>query len=215
VEINLIDQIVLFARLGERLIIVLVILVACVLFMRAYRDKIQRIDLNVDTGGTNAGLIASFSMPVFLLLILIVFAFISFSNPVHYERQGSAIIVEGIQSDNDVSDPSDITIKFNGVAGTPDEAREWIRSLGVLGEALGDLDVLRQDGTLTEPRALDAIEQTRLSAGTIARLRLALLDSLYPNGTRKNCLLYALPGNNDPPSAECLDYVEDYRRGLE
>lgn len=210
------DIIVLIARLGERAAIVFLVLVTSILFMRVYRDRIQQIDLNVDAGDTKSRLVATFSMPVFLLLTLVVFAFVAFSNPVRYERISSA--GDANESEKQVPDPGSngsVKIGFVGIAGTVDEQREWVGALGAVGESLAKLDLSRQDGLIDDPQALAAIERAFLVSGDIVMLRLALLDELHPEGNpQQNCLQFTRPGA-EPPNESCASYVEDYQRGLQ
>lgn len=203
------------ARLSERFIIVAIILLTCLLLMRVYRDKIQKIDLNLDTGTTKGGIVASFSMPVFLLLALVAFAYLAFAHPVHYERT----INQPGNGAPDV-DPSDVSqpnsnIVWNGFGGSEDEIRKWVRALAVLDRSISELNDLKSAGLLQGESVNAAIEQAFIQGQELAPLRNSLLDELHPEGNPlQNCRQFIINRDRNP-SEQCAAYVEDYLLGVE
>lgn len=210
-----IDLLVLVARLGERLVIVTLVLMICVLLMRVYRDKIQKVDVNLNTGSAKAAFVASFSMPIFLLLVLVFFAFLAFSNPVRYSRTIGQVTAETPKALEDVgTSQGSIKVEFNGFGGSQDEVRNWLTGLAKVGAAVGQLNDIRAMGELEDVGAIQAIESAFFHSTDLARLRLALLDTLHPEGNlRQNCLQYVGPSSSSP-SPICKGYVEDFMLGV-
>lgn len=212
-SIDALDQIVIFARLGERFFITALILISCVFLMRVYRGRIQAIDFNMDTKAAKLGLAASFSMPVFLFLILVIFSFVAFSNPTHYTRTSSNGEQTGGEEKNATKTESS---GFVGLASTEEEIREQIRSLGMIGSAAAELGKLKRDGLIDQPKAISATEQIFSATKPLVGLRLALLEQLHPKGNlRQNCSQFLNANSTVVPTLACEAYVEDYRLGLE
>lgn len=82
------DFIVLF-RIGERLTLTLVVLVVSAIVMVGFWRTVQRIDL---TEGGKLGVAGSFafSTPVFVLLTIVGYAYVSLSAPINVTQGGNA-----------------------------------------------------------------------------------------------------------------------------
>lgn len=100
-------------RLAERALLTTTILIVAIVIMIAFWKRVQRVqlELNRDDNVLKADVV--FIMPVFLLLALILFAFVSFSSPIEASSIGTE--VKGTESDDH---PQSRGSSFNGIFGT-------------------------------------------------------------------------------------------------
>ena len=91
-EIEIYDATIV-TRMSERILITIIIISISVILMVAFWKRVQRIQFEIlqKEAGAKADII--FAMPVFLLLVLVLFAYVSFSSPV------------GITKDSKISNP--------------------------------------------------------------------------------------------------------------
>ncbi|RMA41452.1 hypothetical protein [Rhodophyticola porphyridii] len=176
-------------RVAERAFIFLFVIILCGILVWAYRKAVQRIDFNISADKVGAGGVVVLAMPVFLLLVMVGFSYIVFSQPVTVRSLSGIELNEpdkanGEEQENDANDgdarpssaPTTMTREIEGMlvlpAGSALSPHQVIASLGIIQDHLAD-------------DSSDDIETRRRvsSAARILEVHLGdLMDAVYGDG---------------------------------
>ena len=144
-------------RVGERVVISLVVIVLALVVSVAFWRSLQRVDFSVSREKLSAAGNVVLATPVFALLALIGLAWVSFSNPISVTVPGAGATADG---DVDVAQGGGFKAtafvgpaaeRADAAAMTRIAAAEWLRSLNCIAEAAGDLSP-RETAALAELR---------------------------------------------------------------
>ena len=134
-----IENFAIFYRLGERGLLTLSVLIVAVVVMVAFWRRVQRISIEVTKDETIYKADLIFVMPVFLLLALIGFSYVSFSSPINVAATRS---VQGPGTEAEVVEQT----VFNGfIDRDPSMQKIMLTSLHNLVEAAEDDTSMRRD----------------------------------------------------------------------
>jgi hypothetical protein len=141
-------------RIGERIAISLVIIAVSLVVTRGFWKSIQKVDFTLGQGGVTGGGTLVLATPVFALLALIGFAWVSFSHPVSVTVPHAAGMVQA-EAATAVSLIGAVTERPPVVdeAFQRGEAERQIQSLNCLAQ---------QGGASVSPRDVDALAAVKL-----------------------------------------------------
>lgn len=197
-------------RLVERLILTFVVLGTAVVLMAAFRKSVERIRFQTEEK-VNLSADIVMATPIFALLVVVAYAYVSYRHPVTFDVQATASLVSaegtnGAQTGAEQvaqSDPRTVTsMSLSGLA--PDKARpadvEKAR-----GDALGRVKAL--NCLLDEAPDVDPRMQDAAVAAKVALLTDPLVWNRSAWGSPAILRLWAL-GIGDPPPAELVQAFE-------
>lgn len=146
------DQLLLYtwiARMVERATLSIAIVLMALLLTIILWKKIQSIDFSIAREEGQISTSVTFAMPVFLLLTLILFAYISFSHPISVTRENSELA--GAMHENGEVGSSRPSSKFVTVGFTPseDERLDASMALNALTKVSQDLQRALQQGSVS------------------------------------------------------------------
>lgn len=165
-------------RMVERAIVFIFVTGLCVVLVIAYRKAVQRLDFNVAADKVGAGGTFIMAMPVFLLLVMVGFGFIVFSQPISV-RSLAGVELPDVNADQP-SGPAqpartDTSIRFSGPLpeGSLLTPEQVIASLGIVQEHIADGS---PDDTGATNRARSALRILEAHMGDI-------IDAHYGDGS--------------------------------
>ncbi|MEM9043970.1 MAG: hypothetical protein AAGC81_04690 [Pseudomonadota bacterium] len=111
-------------RVGERVAMSILVVTGCVVYTVLFYKAFQTIRLKVGEGENALGISIVLSMPIFLLLTLILYAYVTLSNPISISRDQAvgAEVTETTASNETTSSSS--TFSAFGAAGPTDALME-------------------------------------------------------------------------------------------
>ena len=195
-------QLVLIARLVERGVIVFVIVLVAVVLMLLMRRKIQNIDLALGTPEGTLKTTLSLSMPIFLLLLLVILSYISFTNPVEFSMTQTSSVSSSDSKRFEKNAAVQNRITWVGHSESMNKKFLLIKSINTVMEIRNSLS---QDQT---PIALQkTTERLSLALSELKDFRYDLIESSFSPQLRAKCLHWiSKPDNSDIPK-ECRDLV--------
>lgn len=135
------------ARMVERATLSVVIISMALLLTIILWKKIQSIDFSIAREEGQISASVTFAMPVFLLLTVILFAYISFSHPISVKHENSEVPGAVAEKGEDVSSgPADGFVLI-GFAPSEDERLEASMALNALTKVSQDMQRALQQGS--------------------------------------------------------------------
>lgn len=208
-------DLLILARTTERFVIVAVVVLCTLLFMRTLRREAQHIDVDLDTKAGAAKASATLAMPVFLLLVLVGFAYVAFSNPVTISRRTDTLVQD--LGEPNKSATSDIQVV--GYDGPSADDLQVIRSINLMIGSLLEIRKMTSGGfgvtTLTELDAvwieLDGkIDELAFAALRLQRHRDKMIEQSFGPDLVSKCIdeqVRVTRGQTDELSDDCRDVV--------
>lgn len=189
-------HIAILARIIERAALTFIVISSVILLMMLLRKKIQDVDLNIESKSGILKTSLSFSMPIFLLLVLVLFAFIAFSNPVKFDFQYSSVpSLPNIHSAE--SAPSTGTklqkeahngsIMMVGYLADANDARTLILAINSYQKASEDLNVLLEAGETNIDKYKPHIGELYNVSRQIDIIRYKILEKMFGIDTINMC----------------------------
>lgn len=200
------------ARIVERATLSIVVLLMAILLTIVLWKKIQSIDFSIAREEGQVSASVTFAMPVFLLLAVILFSYISFSHPISVKHDNSA--VTSVVVANSKIDSSDPTTTFSVVGFSPseDERLEASMALNALTKVSQDLQRLFQQGSFpTELK--EHVERLSRIERALFSVKHQLAESGFTRDEISTCR--AAISSNQSLSSRCQLYKQFTKGELE
>lgn len=140
---NISDWIFVF-RMGERIALSIIIVTISIVVMIGFWRSLQKIDLQMSREKIGAGGTVVLGTPIFVLLALIGYAFISLSNPISLEKDRGAVALGAYTGMTPDNGPGDGKAANNVELGRL-RAVDKVKSLNCLAREAGEMSARIQD----------------------------------------------------------------------
>jgi len=202
-------ELLIFMRIAERALIVMIVLVATIYLMIALSRKIQKIKLDFDTSAGAAKASITVAMPVFLLLVLIIFSYVAFSTPVSFTEKTT------VPQDSAASNLQTLQreVQVVGYQGLDRDILLDIRAINSVLNEINDLGgIIRLEEEDREWAIVDTSVRSALQASIkVAELRLDLIELVFGDDVLQRCgreWTSKLADNNYSVNADCSEFVD-------
>lgn len=194
------SSLLMLVRLSERVLLTVFFLVAASVIMLIYRHKIQDIDIDLSNQSGSLKTTASLAMPVFILLSLILYAFVVFSHPVSVNSSSVLTTANG----DVLEQATQSTTAFLGYGSGEDEQRDFIRDLDAV--VVASRQLRRLSGTLPSSTT-ESLQPELVRLGAAAgRLMVMRNELLFEQFGSLDCLPQPLDQLSLDASDGCADF---------
>jgi hypothetical protein len=200
------ESLLILLRVGERTLISMFVVASAIIIMLAYRNKIQNIDIDLANPSGSLKTTASLAMPVFVLLALILYAYVVFSNPISI-TSSRALQEPGTSANSASGSLKTKDTAFLGNSGDGDALRSDILDLSAVVYALRELRRLSLELDPPENAALTTIIDGMGQA--VRKLDVSRKSSLldrFGQATLDDCLPKALDQFAFYLTEECSEF---------
>ena len=211
-----------WARVVERGIISATVLITALVFMVLMWEKIQKIDVNVGLEKNLVQTNLTFSMPIFLLLVLVGYGFVSFSNEISItSTSNKAVIADTGLPKKDTGGKSGpnkptgtvptaekVVVEtgiYSGFGDKPDEMVEILRAMNSLQQVTIETSLLEpKEGFVQVPESL--VEELVRVNTTMRKLRFEYWNKISTPEVLNDC---QLAGNEETEPCIRLRSIEE------